>query len=68
MLDDQYRGDDVDDGQHRPSDHLGDDVTVLGGLGTHQFVGLARMGVDLRHDPAARPFRQPGEQDRPEHQ
>jgi len=68
VLDDQHRGDDVEDGQHCPGDHLRDDVTVLGGLRPHQFVGLARMGVDVLHDPATRPFRQPGGQDRPEHQ
>src|SRR5579875_822705 len=67
-LDDQHGDDDVDDRQQAPGDDLRQHVAVLGGLGADKFVGVGRPGVDARHDPAARPVRQPGEQDRPEDQ
>src|SRR6185312_1602584 len=64
----QDGGDHVDDGDDAPGENLRHDVTVLGGLGAHQFLGDPGSGVDALHDPAAAPVREPGEQDRPQYQ
>src|SRR5215468_3653053 len=67
-LHDQHGGHQVDDRERRPGDHLGEQVTVLGGLGADQLVALVRVRVDPSRDLAAQPLRQAGQQDRAENQ
>src|SRR5580692_7645559 len=61
-------GDGVHHGQERPAGHFRGDVAMLGRLGAHELVGLPRERIDARHDQVADPYRQPGQQDRPQHQ
>ena len=65
---DEHRGRAVDDHQGGPGDHLGQRVPVLGRLRADQRIRLPRVGVDPVGDPRARPGRQAGQQDRPDHE
>ena len=61
-------GDEVDQHQRRPGDHLRDRVPVLGRLAPDQAVVVAGLGVDAGRDPVAEPGREPGQQRRTRHE
>jgi ABC-type glutathione transport system ATPase component len=51
----------VNNSQHAPGRDPRHHVVVLGGLRADQLVGVGRVRVNVRRDPAARPVRQPGD-------
>jgi len=55
--------DDVDDHQSRPGEHLSQGRSMLGGLRTHDGVGLAGVRVDAIGDHCPQPRGEPGQQD-----